>query len=445
LVRNIVLAIAKMFLNLYFANILTPLNPLQILLTTLPLILTIVVLFLSIWSVIPAPNMTLLPLSVGAPELSIWLLGGSAIGLASQIIFRSQLFPKTLYWVGIGLSILSMVLNAHPFLQMPATIDQANTAMNKALGNNYLAEIPSAVQATWRSQPFSFLTALQGIKQSSPIRIQRHLPFAASAGTPLTLNVYQPQLPGKYPAVIQIYGGAWRHGSPDNNEEFSRYLASRGYVVVSIDYRHAPQHHFPAQLIDIRTALECVQQQATNWEIDLDRLAITGRSAGGHLATLIALQPDILPLKAVVSYYGPVDLIAGYNDPPKPDPIDSRQVLRDFLGGTPTEFPEQYRQASPYQGVDTSKQVLPPTLLIYGGQDHLVEVRFGQKMARKLQSVGTSTVYIEIPWANHAFDAIFSGPSNQLALYYTERFLAHSLQLEAKIGMERNTHTTSHL
>jgi acetyl esterase/lipase len=317
--------------------------------------------------------------------------------------------------------------------------------MNKALGNNYLADIPASVQATWQSQPFSFRTALQGIKQSSPIRIQRHLPFAAPAGTPLTLNVYQPQLSGKYPAVIQIYGGAWRHGSPDNNEEFSCYLASRGYVVLSIDYRHAPQYHFPAQLIDVSTALEYVQQQASNWEIDLDRLAIMGRSAGGHLATLAAYQPDAPPFKAVVSYYGPVDLIAGYDDPPKPDPINSRHVLRDFLGGTPPEFPARYQQASPYWLVDATQQVLPPTLLIYGGQDHLVEVRYGQKMARKLQSIGTPTVYIEIPWANHAFDAIFNGPSNQLALYYTERFLAHSLQLEAKVGMERNNHTTSHL
>jgi acetyl esterase/lipase len=408
---------------------LTPLNSWQILLATIPLLLTIVIFLLSIWSVIPAPNMTLLPLSVGAPELSIWLLGGSAIGLASQLIFRSQLFPKTLYWVGIGLSVISLVINVHPFWQMPATIDRANMSMTKALGNNYLADIPTAVQSTWQSKPFSFLTAIQGIKQFSQIRIQRHLPFAAPAGTPLTLNLYQPQRPGKYPAVIQIYGGAWRHGSPDNNEEFSRYLADRGYIVVSIDYRHAPQHHFPAQLIDVQTALNYIREQATNWEIDLDRLAIIGRSAGGHLATLAALQPGILPVKAVVSYYGPVDLVAGYDDPPKPDPIDSRHVLRDFLGGTPRDFLARYQQASPYQLVDATKQKLPPTLLIYGGQDHLVEARFGQKMAKKIQSVGTPTVYIEIPWANHAFDAVFNGPSNQLALYYTERFLAHFISI----------------
>jgi acetyl esterase/lipase len=167
-----------------------------------------------------------------------------------------------------------------------------------------------------------------------------------------------------------------------------------------------------------------VQQQAKNWEIDPDKLAIIGRSAGGHLATLAAYQTNAPPIKAVVSYYSPVDLTAGYSDPPIPDPIDSRQVMRDFLGGTPAELPELYRQASPGQLVD---RLLPPTLLIYGGQDHLVESRFGHKLAKNLQSFGTTTIYIEIPWANHAFDEIFNGPSNQLALYYTERFLARSL------------------
>jgi acetyl esterase/lipase len=377
----------------------------QLFLAIIPLLLTLVGLSLTIWSVIPAPNMTLLPLSVGAPELSVWLLGGSVIGLASYVVFRQPVLPSEIRWLGIALSVMSMAISASPLLQI-TTIDRANASMTAALGKNYLADLSPRVTSTWRSQPFSFWDAVQGIDLSQKIRLQRQLPFATVAGVPLTLNLYQPPTPGKYPAVIQIYGGAWRTGSPDSNEDFSRYLAARGYVVVAIDYRHAPQHLFPAHLLDVRTALDYVRQQAPNWEIDIDRLAVIGRSAGGHLATLAAYQTDAPPLKAVVSYYAPVDLTAGYDDPPIPDPINSRQVLRDFLGGTPREFPE----------------------LIYGGQDHLVEARFGKKMARKLQSFGTPTVYIEIPWANHAFDTIFNGPSNQIALYYTERFLAHTLQ-----------------
>jgi acetyl esterase/lipase len=392
-----------------------------IFLALIPLFLTLIGLALSIWSVVPAPNMTLLPLSVGAPEICLWLLGFSAIGLLSYAVFWQPDLPAVFRWLGIGLSVLSIALNAHPLLQLSGTIERANRSMDQALGNNYLATIPPNIRATFQPAPFSLSTALQGIN-SSPMRSQRQIQFAVNPS--LKLNLYQPITPGKYPGVIQIYGGAWRAGSPDHDEKFSRYLASRGYVVVSIDYRHAPQYRFPAQLDDVKMAIEYVRAHADQWEIDPERLGIIGRSAGGHLATLAAYQPDAQAFRAVVSYYAPVDLTVGYLDPPVPDPIDSRQVMRDFLGGTPTDLPELYKQASP--GILVQRR-LSPTLLVYGGQDHLVESRFGRKLAKNLRSFGTPTVFIEIPWANHAFDAIFNGTSNQLALYYTERFLARCL------------------
>jgi acetyl esterase/lipase len=402
-----------------FAKRLPPQKPLQ-----WSILITIIGLSINIWSVIPAPNMTLLPLSVATPELSIWLLCFSAIGLASHGILLDR-SVKVLKWVGICLSIINITISLSPLIQLSGTIDLANAAMANTFGANYLERLSPEVRSTFRSQPYTLVEALHGIDLSTPIRTQRNIQFAAPAGVPLTLNLYQPLAPGKYPAIIQIYGGAWRFGTPDSNEEFSRYLAARGYVVVAIDYRHAPKHHFPAQSIDIRTALDYIGAHTLQCEVDPKRIALIGRSAGGHLATLTAYQPNALPFKAVVSYYAPVDLTAGYLDPPTPDPIDSRQVLRDFLGGTPTEFPELYRQASPYQQI-TQKQI--PSLLIYGGKDHLVEARFGKRLADKLQSFGTPTVYIKIPWADHAFDAIFNGTSNQVALYYTERFLAETLR-----------------
>jgi acetyl esterase/lipase len=331
------------------------------------IILTIIGLSINVWSVIPAPNMTLLPLSVAAPELSIWLLCFSSIGLASYVVSFHQ-SAKVLKWVGIGLSVINIIISASPLVQLSGTIDRANAAMANTFGVNYLSGISPEVRSTFRSPPYSIRAALQGIDLETPIRIHRNIEFAAPAGVSLKLNLYQPPIQGKYPTVIQIYGGGWRFGTPDSNEDFSRYLAARGYVVVAIDYRHAPKYHFPAQLIDIRAALDYIKV---------------------------------------------------------PDPIDSRQVLRDFLGGTPTELPDLYRQASPYQVVDR-KQI--PSLLIYGGKDHLVEVRYGKKLADRLRSLDTPTVYIEIPWANHAFDEIFNGTSNQVALYYTERFLAQALK-----------------
>ena len=87
-------------------------------------------------------------------------------------------------------------------------------------------------------------------------------------------------------------------------------------------------------------------------------------------------------------------------------------------------MPELYRQASPINAV---KSALPASLLIYGGKDRIVESKYGSYLAQQLRSAGNQAVFIEIPWADHAFDAVFSGMSNQLALYYTERFLAWAL------------------
>jgi acetyl esterase/lipase len=84
-----------------------------------------------------------------------------------------------------------------------------------------------------------------------------------------------------------------------------------------------------------------------------------------------------------------------------------------------------YHAASP---VTYALSRVPPTLLIYGARDHIVEARFGRELNDRLQENGATSVLLEIPWAEHAFDALPSGLSGQIALYYTERFFAWALR-----------------
>ncbi len=374
------------------------------------LLFSFVSFFLSLWIVIPAPIFSLLPLSVGAPEISHWLILTNTIA-ALLALFRLKSLP-----IFIGM-VVALSLSLLPAAQFPATAQRASTAMKASLG-----EI--AVSPNFRSAPFVLLDAFRGIPKSE-IRRTLNIPVANPDNVPLTMNVYRPMQPGKNPAIVMIYGGAWRTGSPNANEQFSQYIAAQGYTVLTIDYRHAPQYKFPTQIEDIKTGLKFIQQHADEYEVQIDRMAIMGRSAGGHLAMLTAYAIDAFPFRSVVSYYSPVDLTEGYNNPPFPDPINSREVLRAFLGGTPVELSDLYRQASPYQKVRSN---LPPTLLIYGGQDHIVQSKFGRSLYEKLNRNGNTAVFIDIPWAEHAFDAVFNGMSNQLSLYYTERFLASTLK-----------------
>ncbi len=382
-------------------------------------------LFLSLWIILPAPTMLLLTLSVGAPEVSPWLSCGNAILflLTLKGVRRDRLRQAAL-----SLSAAGLFLSVLPLSQFSIVAQQTDAAMNRAFGSHYLAALPQTVLTRMRVSPFDAADALRGIATKTAVRFTPNIPFTQTDGVPLKLDVYRPPQVGRYPAIVMVHGGAWRGGSPAQNADFSRYMASQGYVVWAIAYRLAPRYQFPAQIEDVQSALTFIQQHAAQYETDPQRLALMGRSAGAHLAMLAAYAPNA-PIRALIDYYGPVDLEAGYRDVPCPDPLDTRAVLQSFLGGSPDERPDLYRQASPIRYVTPQvAHPLPPSLLIYGGRDRVVQAKYGRALEQRLQSVGTQAAFLEIPWADHAFDTVFNGLSNQLALYHTERFLAWALR-----------------
>lgn len=382
----------------------------------LGLILSLLGMFLSSWIVIPSPNFTLLPLAVGSPEISPVLIIGNSIALLLSFSHRKR---RLLSSIAVGCSLIGIMLSSIPLLQLPATIQQADAQMQSVLSN---LQIPTHIQAKMRSRPFVLGDLFIGLPK--PKVRHQHQMFAGADGTPLSLEIYQPMTSGSHPAIITIYGGAWRSGEPTQNAKFNSYMTAQGYTVVAIDYRHTPRYRFPAQLQDVQAALQFVIQQAANYQIDSQRIAVMGWSAGAHLALLAAYQSNIIPIRAVINYYGPTNLTEGYYDPPSPDPINTKAVLEVFLGGTPSQVLTQYKSASPINYV---KPGLPPTLSIYGDRDHLVKPIFGQQFYDRLRATNNTAILIKIPWAEHAFDAVFQGMGNQIALYYTERFLAWAL------------------
>jgi acetyl esterase/lipase len=392
----------------------------KIVLSWTALLLSFTSLFLSSWIIIPAPNMFLLNLAVGAPEVSPWLFG---LNLFSLLLCFFCIPQRQLQRLTCIVSLIGLLICALVLVNIPSTQIQMAEAMKRGLGKDYLDKIPVLASVKMQPSPFVLANTLQGIS-SGKTRHQSGVLFATPAGVSLKIEVYQPPEAGKYPALVVIYGGAWQYGTPYANREFNQYMASHGYTVFAIDYRHAPQYRFPAQLDDVNTALNFIRQHASEYEADPQRMILLGRSAGAHLAMLAAYQSDAPTIRAVVSYYGPVDLTQGYKSPPYPDPINTRAVLKRFIGGSVEEFPHEYQIASPINYV---KHSLPPTLLVYGSRDHLVEARYGRQMYERLHDSDNTAVLLEIPWAEHAFDAIFNGVSNQLALYHTERFLAWAL------------------
>ena len=192
----------------------------------------------------------------------------------------------------------------------------------------------------------------------------------------------------------------------------------------AVDYRHAPDWTWPTQLEDVLDALGWVSEHAAEYGADPNRIGLLGRSAGAQLAMRASQDTRAPAIRAVVTIYGPVDLAEGYRFPPTPDPIDTRFVLTQFLGGTPEQLPPAYADASP---ITRASLPHPPVLIITGNRDHVVEPRFGSMLHNKLLESGT-TLLLNMPWADHAFDFVPFGPSSQIALYYTQRFLAETLR-----------------
>jgi acetyl esterase/lipase len=253
--------------------------------------------------------------------------------------------------------------------------------------------------------------------------VQVHRGANPDSAASLTVDVYQPPAGDRHPVLVQIYGGAWQRGLPGDNETFARYFASRGYAVFAIDYRHAPAAHWPAQIEDVRASLAWIRAHAADYHADTTRLAIVGRSSGAQLAMVAGFEDP--GVSAVIDYYGPVNLTRAWHEPPRPDPIGSRAVLEAYLGGTPDRIPEPYQAASPLEHVSAR---VPPTLLIYGSRDHIVQAKYGRDLYAHLIAAGATSQLVEIPWADHAFDFIPGGLSGQLSLWHTEQFLLKTLR-----------------
>lgn len=240
---------------------------------------------------------------------------------------------------------------------------------------------------------------------------------------PLKADLYVPKGDGPFPTFIVVHGGAWASGTKAQLAGVARGLAERGYTTAAISYRLAPQDTFPAQIHDCQAAVRWLRANAAKFKVDPDRIGGYGYSAGGHLVALLgALDDDDfreenLPkdapsarLQVVVAGGAPCDF--------RMLPSDS-QRLAYWLGGTPADKPDAYRQASPATYVTSDD---PPMFFFHGGADEIVPIRSPKQMVEKLKEAGVDVEFYEIPEAGH-MRAVVEGTSVQKALTFAGRHL----------------------
>ncbi|HEX4360506.1 MAG TPA: alpha/beta hydrolase [Pseudonocardia sp.] len=273
------------------------------------------------------------------------------------------------------------------------------------------AEVPPAGDAahTGRSRrPTGVLSgrvARRRYRRVADLTYSEHGPFG-------TLDVWhRADLPldGRAPVLLQVHGGAWSTGDKVGQAEpLLGYLAERGWVCVTVNYRLAPAQRWPAMMVDVKRAIAWTREHISGHGGDPDFIAITGGSAGGHLAALAALSPndpDFQPgftevdttLAAAVPLYGVHDFTR------------DRQGLfalleNKIIGTTFAEDGRTWRQASPALRVGPRT---PPFFVVHGSTDAIVGVEQSRRFVAALRKSSPSVVgYAELPHAQHGFDVL---------------------------------------
>jgi acetyl esterase/lipase len=380
------------------------------------LALSTIVLAVSAWIRLTPFNAFTHVLSVGSAEVAPWLVAGAMLVLVLVMI---DVRRRWLARMAAGMAVLACVLPAQVLVQVEPAFREIDRAFDAAFRGRGVIGIPVSQLVRLREPTFSIADAF-GVRAARSVRESHDVPFARRDGFSLTMEIYRPEVDQHGPAVVQFYAGGWRSGAPAQDAAFARELTQLGYVVFGPDYRHAPTAQWPGQLEDARDALQWVAQHGAEYGADPSRVVVLGRSSGAQLALISGVTDTSAAIRGIVSLYSPVDLTYGYEHPTSPDILGTRALEAALIGGTPSEKPDAYREASPitYAGLPH-----PPVLMINGGRDFVIERRVGQRLRARLAESGV-VVFLELPWSGHAFDAVPFGPGGQVALAAIERFIA---------------------
>ena len=221
------------------------------------------------------------------------------------------------------------------------------------------------------------------------------------------VRIYRPRSSGPHPALLYLHGGAWLMGCPDGIDHVCRDIARNADVtVVSVDYRLAPEHPYPAGLEDCADVLAWLRTAASG--VDASRIAVAGDSAGGNLAAALCLLDRSTygsngpsPLRAQILLYPALDLTLSDPFPltfrgPGLTLADCRALVDIYLAKQGSSHDEL---CSPLLADDLSQ--LPPALIITAGVDILRED--GRRYAERLLADGVQARWSDYPRMPHAF------------------------------------------
>ena len=385
----------------------------------LAIALTFIALLSVIWIIVPAPGYRIWLFSVAVGEWSLWFSALASIGTILSLIARATVGKNKLGIASLVIGSVAFVISLYPlFSTLPIASEQGVSFSPK----RYFSGFDSS-----QTQTQNFITYT----------------YSQIDGKDLQMDVYSPtnETANNGASVIVVHGGSWNGGMRSDFPQWNWWLAEQGFTVFDIDYRLAPQPNYLTATGDVKCAVRWVKEHAAEFKISPERIALLGRSAGAHLALLAAYSAADARLpatcanketsedvRAVVSFYAPVDLLWAYDNPANQFVINGPATLARFLGGNPhesAEIRERFVLASPTAHI---KENTPPTLLIHGGQDQLVRNENMTRLAEKLKTADVPHKTLFIAYAQHGFDYNFNGFGSQISQAAILEFLHENTQ-----------------
>ena len=235
-------------------------------------------------------------------------------------------------------------------------------------------------------------------------RVAPNITYITASGVELKLDFYRSaQAQGPLPTAIFMHGGGYRIGSRKEASVLNLMpYIQMGWNAVNVEYRASGIALAPAAVEDARCALRWVMRNAKEYNVDTDRIVVTGQSAGAHLALMAGLVPESAgfdrncpgsePLKvaAVISWYGVFDYTALVDDP-------KRDYAVTWIGGRPN-YKEVARRVSPMTYVRAG---LPPVIAIHGDADPTVPYEQEVREIEALKKAGNIAELVTIPGGGH--------------------------------------------
>lgn len=375
------------------------------------------------WAGIPA-------FALGWPvsELAPHLLGATLVDTAAELTVRRRKSAPSV--TGLVAAAAAAGLLSYAVARSRRVGLELDDALRESIGEGYLEdlELPGPVDLRLPrgsiARPFRF--------RKNDVEVLRNIPYT-EGGRRAHLDIYRPRdrdLAGA-PVLIQVHGGGWTIGTKEEQGLIlMNRMAQQGWICVAANYRLAPKHRFPTQIIDVKRAIAWVHENIAQYGGDPTYVAITGGSAGGHLAALAALTPglaDYQPgfeeadtsISACVSFYGIYD-VAGLSGMQSAIDMRDRFLAPWVFDKDPQTDLEEFVRASPLAHVD---EHAPDFFVIHGRNDTLAPVEQARALVASLRERSEATVtYAEIPGAQHAFD-VFSSIRSQHTIGAVQRWL----------------------